>query len=291
MFKKIRKLAYCRSCGKNVPHWRRKVKGFREVIWGQLQKLRVGRWHCMHCHRIRYFLPFVNENATDYRIVKPSDPVDANKPAIWSRSKSDGGDSHQVSSLKDPVVQEPPILSAPYESFSRSSDLDAMGENSGDPIDLPKEDVMSWQSDQSFADQEVVEGTVKSVEDSTNDVDSIDDEISFATREPRFISVEMQESILAKVPEAVEVLEAEPVGNYIKDQSLATKTNVLKRFSEKYRDALVERILSGKAKISSLTADGKYTEAELESWIADKARRQDGENETIEIKAVPRKSK
>ena len=41
--------------------------------------------------------------------------------------------------------------------------------------------------------------------------------------------------------------------------------------------------------MSWLIADGKYTEAELVSWIDDKARRESiDEDETIELDAVPR---
>jgi len=83
---------------------------------------------------------------------------------------------------------------------------------------------------------------------------------------------------------------AEPVGNFIRDQSLVVEATRLKRFTEKYRDALVDRILSGKTQVSWLIADGKYTEAELTSWIADKARRQTAEKDpAIELDAVFRK--
>ena len=52
----------------------------------------------------------------------------------------------------------------------------------------------------------------------------------------------------------------------------------------------MERILSGKAQMSWLIADGKCTEAELVSWIDDKAKRESAdENETIELDLVARK--
>ena len=88
----------------------------------------------------------------------------------------------------------------------------------------------------------------------------------------------------------MEVAIAEPVGNFIKEKSLAVNATRLKRFTEKYRDALVDRIMSGKARMSWLIADGKYTEAELVSWIDDKAKRESSDQgETIELNAVPRK--
>ena len=88
--------------------------------------------------------------------------------------------------------------------------------------------------------------------------------------------------------ESEEIVEAEPVGNFIKDRSLSLKATRIYRFTEKYRDSVVDRILAGKIKISTLTSDGMYTEAELVSWIADKAKRQNKKIETLELDTDPR---
>ena len=75
--------------------------------------------------------------------------------------------------------------------------------------------------------------------------------------------------------EAEEIPIAEPIGNFIRDRSLVLNSTRIHRFTEKFRDSVVDRILAGKVSISSLTADGQYCESELKSWIADKAKRQE----------------
>ncbi len=69
----------------------------------------------------------------------------------------------------------------------------------------------------------------------------------------------------AKEPE-----QAEPIGNFLKgEQSLVARASRLKRFSEKYRDAIVKRLLDGKLTFSQVRSEQKITEVELTDWISD----------------------
>lgn len=63
---------------------------------------------------------------------------------------------------------------------------------------------------------------------------------------------------------------AVPVGNFLKsDKSLVNRKHRLERFSEKYRDAVVRRILNGTATISQIRNDKRLSETEVAEWIAD----------------------
>lgn len=65
-------------------------------------------------------------------------------------------------------------------------------------------------------------------------------------------------------------LPSEAVGNFIRsDQSLVNRATRIKRFSEKYRDAIVRRLMAGKLTFSQVREEQKITEAELIDWIAD----------------------
>ena len=226
MSKENQKLGYCSSCDMNVPHWRGEAKGLQGIVFGLMQKVQLGHWHCLKCERVRYFLRFVSDNAVDYRIGALSDPVDSFNAEEWLCSVDD-------------------------------DELDC-----GLDISL-------------FVDDQVQQ-PIQSNAKKTLFVDSSKDKLR-----------DTQQSASGM---ASEVAVAEPVGNFIKEKSLAVKATRLKRFTEKYRDALVDRIMSGKARMSWLIADGKFTEAELVSWIDDKARRESiDEDETIELNAVPRK--
>lgn len=63
---------------------------------------------------------------------------------------------------------------------------------------------------------------------------------------------------------------AESVGNFIRtDESLVMRSNRLKRFSEKYRDAVVRRILKGSTTMAQVRQEMDVSETELVDWIAD----------------------
>jgi hypothetical protein len=79
--------------------------------------------------------------------------------------------------------------------------------------------------------------------------------------------------------------EAESVGNFIKDRSLILRSTRMHRVSVKYRDSVVDRILTGKVSISQLAASSDYTEGELVSWIADKVKRLNAKIELLEQSA------
>jgi hypothetical protein len=63
---------------------------------------------------------------------------------------------------------------------------------------------------------------------------------------------------------------AHPVGNFIKEEeSLVIRSKRMKRFSEKYRDSVVRRIMSGKTSMAQVRQEKKLSEGELIDWIAD----------------------
>ena len=70
--------------------------------------------------------------------------------------------------------------------------------------------------------------------------------------------------------DVAEQLETPLVGNFIKDEhSLVRRASRLKRFSEKYRDAIIRRVLAGKLTFSQAKQEQDVTEAELIDWIWD----------------------
>ena len=86
-----------------------------------------------------------------------------------------------------------------------------------------------------------------------------------------------------KKNEAAPIPVAQSVGNYIREQALVLSSTRIHRYSVKYRDAVVSRLLSGRTTFSSLTADGQFTESELISWIADKAKRQSEKSKDLDL--------
>ncbi len=297
MVKQTWKRSYCQNCSKNVPHWRRKADGFQETVLGWLERIQLGRWHCMHCQCTRYLLPLVDEDADDYRVVDPTDPLDPSKPAIWSLSNSasddpDAGASDSMVDDLDPqFVDGAAFESAAFESAEPNSSLDTRDMESDESFAGRQEHGFGDDSAGDLPGQEVKAGMILDA-----DVDfSHDGNTKPANVFPLAgdfghpVSTENKFSAGDEIPELIEVLEAEPAGNFIKDQSLAAAATRMLRFSEKYRDALVGRVLSGNATISVLIEDGKYTESELVSWIADKAKRDGGEMETIELSLLPKK--
>lgn len=74
----------------------------------------------------------------------------------------------------------------------------------------------------------------------------------------------------------------EPVGNFLKtDNSLVVRAKRLKRYSAKYRDSVIARVLHGVSTISEVRHDAKLSEAEIVDWIADKYRRMEKEIEVL----------
>lgn len=62
----------------------------------------------------------------------------------------------------------------------------------------------------------------------------------------------------------------EPVGNFIKtEESLVVRSSRLKRFSEKYRDSVVRKVLSKVTTIAQAREENNISESELVDWISD----------------------
>ena len=77
---------------------------------------------------------------------------------------------------------------------------------------------------------------------------------------------------------------AESVGNFIKtDSSLLMKSNRLQRYSEKYRDAVVRRILSGASSIKQVRDEKQLSESEVTDWIADLFERQQQKIDSLQL--------
>ncbi len=70
---------------------------------------------------------------------------------------------------------------------------------------------------------------------------------------------------------------AATVGNFIRsDNSLVLRQKRSSRYSQKFRDGIVQRITMGKGSISQLCVELKVTESDLVAWIGDLLqRRQD----------------
>ena len=77
---------------------------------------------------------------------------------------------------------------------------------------------------------------------------------------------------------------AESVGNFIKtDSSLLMKSTRLQRYSDKYRDAVVRRILSGSSSIKQVREEKQLSEIEVTDWIADLFERQQQKIDSLEL--------
>ena len=64
--------------------------------------------------------------------------------------------------------------------------------------------------------------------------------------------------------------ETESVGNYIRTtESLVMRRNRAKRYSQKYRDGVVNRLIGGTATISQIGQELDLSERDLVDWIAD----------------------
>ena len=65
-------------------------------------------------------------------------------------------------------------------------------------------------------------------------------------------------------------LEAEPVGNYIRSEhSLLVRRARTSRYSQKYRDGVVHRLISGNTNINQLTRELNISDRDIVDWIAD----------------------
>ena len=265
MLNQILKLAYCPSCGKNVAH-RRRVDG---VFDGLMQTLRIGPWVCLHCLRKRILLPAVRRDAADNLAVHPSDLVDSEKPEVWAPSRPAGAEV--MKSSKWDSVDE-------IDGQEQLNSLDENFVNGGVDFNSGLSVEQTQDNHDAQVQPEIQVGSETSL---------VSDEqlakVNVSSK-PRVLILEEASRKNSAVPNSQssrtdkfesEVPEAEPVGNFIKDQSLVLKSTRLDRFTEKFRDSVVKRILTGQVSISSLTADGAYCESELVSWIADKAKRQD----------------
>ncbi len=77
---------------------------------------------------------------------------------------------------------------------------------------------------------------------------------------------------------------AESVGNFIKtDSSLLMKSTRLQRYSEKYRDAVVRRILTRSSSIKQVREEKQLSESEITDWIADFFQRQQEKIDALEL--------
>lgn len=90
-----------------------------------------------------------------------------------------------------------------------------------------------------------------------------------------------------------EVETVESVGNYIRTtESLVMRRNRAARYSEKYRDGVVQRLIGGTATITQIGQELDLTERDLVDWIADAlARKQERIEElTALLNAVSERS-
>ena len=80
---------------------------------------------------------------------------------------------------------------------------------------------------------------------------------------------------------------AEPIGNVLRsDQSLLARKARSNRYSEKFRESVVKRVLSGQSTIAQVRVELKVTERDVLDWIAASNARKDDQilelNQTVE---------
>ena len=81
----------------------------------------------------------------------------------------------------------------------------------------------------------------------------------------------------------IETGQTESIGNFIReDESLVLRATRLKRFSQKYRDAVVRRVLKGSSTMAQVRQEMDVTEAELIVWISDVFDRQQVKIDSLE---------
>lgn len=82
----------------------------------------------------------------------------------------------------------------------------------------------------------------------------------------------------------------QPIGNFLRaEQSLVMRSKRLKRFSEKYRDSIVQRLLAGTSTMAQIRQEKDIAEGELTDWIADMVERMQARLDTLEetLEAIP----
>jgi transposase-like protein len=84
-------------------------------------------------------------------------------------------------------------------------------------------------------------------------------------------------------PNVSEAETSQSIGNFLRtEESLVMRSQRLKRFSEKYRDAVVRRILKGTATLAQIRQEMDVSETELVDWISDLFDRLDARLATME---------
>lgn len=277
MSQQSKRSAYCPNCTKNVPHLRSSkgaVTIFLDRWIGQLlHLLRIGPWHCFHCQKRMWILPYVRQDAENYRMIDPLDMPVADSATFWSPAVSDAASAKpakeeanedQPAETSDELVLDVIIEDSfgAGENFKSEQNNQPSLENSASTsgiLMLEKENDSDTSTEHSEADE------LESIEE----IESLRRIDQMAKRKDNKLSASKN-----KLPEA------ESVGNFIKDRSLILRSTRMHRVSVKYRDSVVDRILTGKVTIGQLAASSEYTEGELVSWIADKVKRL---NEKIEL--------
>ena len=271
MSKKFKKRAYCTNCCKNVPHFRRMSGRFQETFGHYLRKMRIGPWYCLHCQKKKMILPPIVEDAVDYKVSRSKYLGEDGDSEMWSRacsadSEQNDSDSNESSSeANDDNGQQNqhPVATGVGENESLNG---SHSEGNGTPV--------HGQSELQPA------ASLAADEQQVNDVDAGDWSSANALKEPVCEQAFAERHSYAASDTTPE---AEPVGNLVQDLSPVLQLNRPYRFTEKFRDSMVTRILEGKVTISSLVENGEYCEAELVSWIAVKVKRQEEKIETLEF--------
>lgn len=79
-----------------------------------------------------------------------------------------------------------------------------------------------------------------------------------------------------------------PIGNYIKsEKSLVMRSRRLLRFSEKYRDAIVQQLLDREFSMIEIKTRHDISDAELVDWIADRFQRIEQQLNELHSEAEP----
>ncbi len=89
---------------------------------------------------------------------------------------------------------------------------------------------------------------------------------------------------LTELSGSVEDGSSESIGNYLKsDRSLVMQDKRANRFSQKFRDASVERLLSGTASLTQIRNELEISETDIVSWIEDSVARKDEQIEKLSL--------
>lgn len=276
MSQQSKRSAYCPNCTKNVPHLRSSggpVVAFLDRWMGQLlHLLRIGPWHCFHCQTKMWILPYVRQDAENYRMIDPLDMPVAESATIWSPAVSHVSPAKTV----DAETSDVESSDAPDEIDPKQVILDVIIEDS--TFGQAFENSASTSAILMLQQETDLERSSLQSEDdgleSSEEIESLKRIDLMAKRNEKKSSAKK-----SKLPEA------ESVGNFIKDRSLILRSTRMHRVSVKYRDSVVDRILTGKVSISQLAASSDYTEGELVSWIADKVKRLNAKIELLEQSA------